>query len=265
VKKNSESGTSIKAYAVWDRTTRLFHWINVVCVLTLTILGLAILNEKAFGVSSDGKILLKTLHAYVGYGFAINLAWRFVWAFIGSPTARWQAILPAARGFPSALRTYVQGFFNKEAPIYLGHNPLGRLMVSALLFLLLTQATTGLVLAGTDLYKPPFGSAIAEWVTGGDPEKLANLEPGSKDFVDPVAYQSMRNFRSPIITTHLYVFYLLMFLIFLHITGVVITEVRERNGIISAMFTGEKILPAAPIDMQSAPSGNGGEKQADEI
>jgi len=137
-------------------------------------------------------------------------------------------------------------------------------MVSALLFLLLTQAVTGLTLAGTDLYKPPFGSAIAEWVTGGDPEKLANLEPGNKDFVDPVAYQSMRNFREPIITTHLYGFYLLMFLIFLHITGVVITEVRERNGIISAMFTGEKILPGTPIDMQSAPSGNGREKQAGE-
>ena len=61
------------AYKVWDRTTRWFHWINVLCVICLAMLGLAILNEKSFGVSAEGKILLKTLHVYVGYVFAINL------------------------------------------------------------------------------------------------------------------------------------------------------------------------------------------------
>lgn len=62
------------AYKVWDRTTRWFHWINVLGVLGLAVLGLAILNEKIFGASAEGKVVLKTLHTYVGYVFAANLA-----------------------------------------------------------------------------------------------------------------------------------------------------------------------------------------------
>jgi len=45
---------------------------------------------------------------------------------------------------------------------YLGHNPLGRITVSLLLLLLLTQAVMGLVLAGTDLFYPPIGAWIAD-------------------------------------------------------------------------------------------------------
>lgn len=245
---------SLTVHAVWDRTTRLFHWINVVCVLSLAILGLAILNEKAFGVSSEGKILLKTLHVYAGYVFAVNLAWRVVWAFAGGAHARWRAMLPLGPHYVVALRRYLRGFFRGEAPIYLGHNPMGRLVVSLLILLLMTQAITGLVLAGTDLYKPPFGHAIAEWVTAGDSEKLAMLTPGSKEFVDQDAYAEMRSFRSPIINTHLYAFYLLMAVALLHIVGVVVTELREKNGLISAMFTGEKVLSKAPVDTDPADS-----------
>ncbi|MGB5347589.1 MAG: cytochrome b/b6 domain-containing protein, partial [Woeseia sp.] len=178
------SSQSRVAWKVWGRTTRAFHWINLACVVALAALGLAILNEKSFGVSADGKILLKTLHVYVGYVFAANLGWRLVWAFVGNRHARWQALLPAGRGFSAELRGYVRGLLRHEGAAYLGHSPAGRLMVTFLLLLLTSQALTGLVLAGTDLYMPPFGSAIAEWVTGGDPDRLANLTPASKDFVD---------------------------------------------------------------------------------
>lgn len=239
------------AYRAWDRTTRWFHWINFLCVLGLSVLGLAILNEKSFGVSADGKVLLKTLHVYVGYVFSINLGWRFVWAFVGSVRARWRAMLPFGRGFADSLRQYARGFRTGTAPHYLGHNPIGRIMVLLLLVALLAQAVTGLVLAGTDLYKPPFGSAIAEWVTGGDAEKLANLKPGSKDAVDPIAYSEMRNFRKPFITVHKYTFYVLAALILLHILGVVITEIREKSGLVSAMIHGEKVLPEPPVDLSA--------------
>ena len=243
---------NLSAYPVWDRTTRWFHWLNAFCVLTLAVLGLAILNGESFGVSADGKVLLKTLHSYVGYVFVVNLFWRFAWGFFGGHYSRWQSVLPVGRGFATAFRAYVRGFFAGDPPAYLGHNPPGRVMITLLLLLLLVQGVTGLVLAGTDLYQPPFGSAIAEWVTGGDADKLARLEPGSRDFVDPEAYDEMRAFRSPIVTTHEYVFYLLIALAALHIIGVIVTETRERNGTISAMFTGEKVLANRPVDPSPA-------------
>ena len=242
------------AAPVWDRTTRWFHWINFLCVLALTVLGLTILNEKSFGVSAEGKVLLKTLHVYVGYVFAINIAWRIVWAFIGNRHARWRAFLPLGHGYGSALREYVRGFVRGKAPSYLGHNPLARIMVSFLLLVLATQAITGLVLAGTDLYKPPFGGVFAEWVTAGDPEKLAQLAPGSKEFVDPDAYGEMRSFRGPFIKTHLYAFYVLMAAVLLHVIGVVVTEVREINALVSAMISGEKVLSGSAVDEGGEPA-----------
>lgn len=240
----------------WDKTTRFFHAINAVCILVLAIFGLLLLNEKYFEFSPAGKILIKTLHVYTGYVFVLNLLWRLVWAIVGSRRARFSAFLPGRRGFVTELRNYVRGLRKGEPPAYLGHNPLGRLMITALLVLLITQALTGLVLAGTDLYKPPFGGLVAEWVTAGDPDRLRQLEPGNRDFVDDAAYDDMRAWRAPFVTIHKFVFYSLMFAVVLHITGVVYTELIERNGLISALVTGRKVLDRQPIDAEPEPPSN---------
>jgi cytochrome b561 len=51
-------------YPVWDKTVRIFHWVNVLCVLGLIAAGTVNLNAKGLGVTTDGKILLKTIHVY---------------------------------------------------------------------------------------------------------------------------------------------------------------------------------------------------------
>ena len=93
--------SQFKAYSVWDATVRWFHWINVLCVLGLIAIGVALLNDSALGISNDGKVLLKTVHVWIGYVFALNLLWRFVWAFVGGVYSRWSAILPVGPGYLS--------------------------------------------------------------------------------------------------------------------------------------------------------------------
>lgn len=245
------SDNALKYYSVWDRTTRLFHWINVTCIIGLISIGVVILNYKILGVNNDGKILLKTTHVYIGYVFALNLIWRLVWGFIGNRYSRWKAILPIGKGYWRSVNEYVSGAKSGESPQYLGHNPVAKLMVVFLFLLLVTQATTGLVLAGTDLYMPPFGHEIEEWVadSGKEPGETFNLKPGSKDGVDLEAYEQMRKLRKPFITTHIYSFYILLISIVLHIAAVVTAEVREKNGLVSAMFTGRKIVSKNPVDL----------------
>jgi cytochrome b len=58
----------------------------------------------------------------------------------------------------------------------------------------------------------------------------------------------MRSFRSSFVTVHYWNFYALLFLIVIHITGVVVTELREGGGIVSAMFTGRKAFDRKPVD-----------------
>ncbi len=53
----------------------------------------------------------------------------------------------------------------------------------------------------------------------------------------------MREFRAPFITAHVYAFYGLIFLIPLHILGVIVAERREKSALVSAMVTGYKYLP----------------------
>lgn len=242
-----KESVTLKEYPVWDRVVRVFHWLNVLCVLGLIAVGTVILNAKALGVSVEGKILLKTVHVYIGYLFVLNLAWRIIWGFIGSRFARWGAALPFGAEYKVQFAAMTEGKKARKPVNFLGHNPIGRLMIAVLLLLLSTQAVTGLMLAGTDVYMPPFGNAMKEWVAT-DQTQLADIKPYSKEGVDEAAYKEMRAFRKPFITVHYYTFYALLLMVLLHITAVVVAELRERNGLISAMFTGKKVFPEKPFD-----------------
>ena len=237
----------LKAYFVWDRNIRLFHWINVLCMLGLIAVGVVILNAKVLGVPNDGKILLKATHVWLGYVFTLNLLWRFIWAFIGGPYARWRAILPGGRGYVMATRSYLNGLSNGQPRQYLGHNPLGRVAITFLLLLMLIQALTGLVLAGTDLFYPPFGSWIADWIaTPG--VNSATLVPYAPEMYSETSYEAMRAFRKPFITVHYYGFYVLLVFAMIHILAVIVTELREGGSLITAMFSGKKVLSGPPVD-----------------
>ncbi len=246
-------GHQLRTYMVWDVPTRWFHWINALCVIALAAVGLVILNASALGVTNAGKITLKTVHAWIGYVFTINLLWRIAWAFLGNRFARWCAILPGGRGYLHAVRSYLSAFMAGHPEQYLGHNPAARLVVAALLLLIAAQALTGLLLTGTDLFYPPLGHWIAQWIAapGVDP---AALVPYAPEMYDKTAYESMRAMRKPFATVHLYSFYVLMIVVVLHVAAVIITEIREGGSIISAMFTGKKILSELPVDGEQGSS-----------
>ncbi len=239
--------SELKSYFVWDAGTRWFHWINAICVIALIVIGIVILNAKDLGVTNDGKVTLKTIHVWVGYIFALNLLWRIVWAFLGNRYARWRAVLPGGKGYFHAVRSYIAAFISGHPEQYLGHNPVGRLGVGLLFLLLVIQIVTGLVLASTDLFYPPFGHWIAQWVAapGVPPDTLL---PYASNMYDAAAYESMRSFRGPFGEIHEFGFYALLVIVVLHVVAVIITELREGGSIISAMFTGRKIISGRPVD-----------------
>ena len=80
-----------------------------------------------------------------------------------------------------------------------------------------------------------------QWVaaSGVDP---ATLAPYSPDLYDKTAWDSMRAFRKPFAVVHVYGFYALAAMVVLHVAAVVATEIKEGGSIVSAMFTGRKII-----------------------
>ena len=196
---------------------------------------------------------MKTTHVWFGYVFAVNLAWRLAWAFIGNRHASWSAIVPFHKGYGAAFRTYLRELIRGDVRPYLGHNPVARAMISIFLILLMVQAVTGLVLAGTDIYYPPFGRWIASWIVApaANPSTIA---PYDKTGIDPASWEAMRSFRSAFVTVHYWNFFALLVAIVIHIAGVVVTELREGGGIVSAMFTGRKVFDQEPADDVGASS-----------
>ena len=241
----------LQFHRVWDAGTRWFHWINVLCVIGLAGVGLLILYAKGLDLTNSGKATLKVVHTWIGYVFALNLLWRLVWGFVGNRYARWSALLPGGPGYVYRLRSYVAALRAGHPQRYLGHNPAGRISVTVILVLLLVQAVTGLVLAGTDIFYPPFGAWIAQWIAapGVDP---GTLLPYSPEMYEKAAYESMRALRKPFATVHLYSFYALAAMVVLHVTAVVMSELREGNGIVSAMFTGRKVMAGKAEDGDGA-------------
>jgi len=110
-----------------------------------------------------------------------------------------------------------------------------------------TMAVTGLVRAGTDIYFPPFGSWVQEYIAA-DQVPPSSLKPYDETQVDAKKFQAMKAFKSLFGKVHLYTAYTLLGMLLLHIAAVIVADKREGGAIISAMFTGKKYLSGRPRD-----------------
>lgn len=235
-------------YRVWDLPVRLFHWINFLSVFSLITVALIMLYKQELGIAgNDAKIGLKTLHVTIGYVFVINFLVRLIWGFFSNRYGRWKNILPS-KGFVDLMGSYIRSIHGGRGQQFLGHNPLARVAITLMLLLMLILTVTGLVRAGTDIYYPPFGALAADYVAaeGMDP---ATLKPYDPTGTDPLRMTELKRLKKPIGKIHTYAAYSLMAIILLHIFFVIRAEVTEGGGIITAMFTGNKITDKTPVDL----------------
>ncbi|MFV0594711.1 cytochrome b/b6 domain-containing protein [Shewanella sp.] len=237
----------MKSYRVWDRPTRLFHWINLILVLALLIVGGMMMFRSNLGITElSGKIGLKTLHVIIGYGFALNLLIRLIWGFMGNKYARFSHMFPNANSM-AELETYKVELAAGKNPQYLGHNPKGKFAVLAIMLLLVTIMLTGLIRAGTDIYYPPLGSTVQSYLAAADVEP-SSLKPYDATGVDTDKANALKPIKGLAGEVHVYAVYLLILLIVLHVFVVVYTEIKRQPGIISAMFSGNKLIQGQPKD-----------------
>ena len=107
---------------VWDPVVRLFHW---------TVVAGCLFNF----IVDDGKLA----HRWVGYAVAAALAIRILWGFVGPRHARFADFLPRR----DALRSYIFDSLQFRERRYVGHNPLGAVMIVVLMGLLAAISLTG--------------------------------------------------------------------------------------------------------------------------
>lgn len=110
---------------VWDLPTRLFHWL-----LAATFAGAWLTADSERWID---------VHAALGYTFAGLIAFRLVWGFIGSRTARFSSFVTG----PGPVKRYLWSILAGRPEHHAGHNPAGGWAVLALLGLGLATALSG--------------------------------------------------------------------------------------------------------------------------
>lgn len=108
---------------VWDPLVRLFHWSLVA--------GYAI----AWLTAEE----LDTVHEWAGYVVAGLLGFRILWGLVGPKYARFGQFLRS----PAAVVQYVRAMIRGEEQRYVGHNPVGGVMVISLILALAGASLTG--------------------------------------------------------------------------------------------------------------------------
>ena len=111
---------------VWATSTRLLHW------------SLAIVTIVAW-ILHEGSDAVMTAHEWLGYLALALVTLRLVRGFIGPLNERFGEFLAG----PGRTLSYTGTIFRNKEPRYLGHNPLGALMIVALILVIMVTGITG--------------------------------------------------------------------------------------------------------------------------
>ncbi len=160
------------------------------------------------------------LHVLAGLLILGLILFRLLWGVIGTPHARFSDFV----FHPRAVFGYLRDLVALKAKRYIGHGPAGGAMVVALLLGLLLTALSGLALFGGQEYQGP----------------LTGLMRGLDGFWSE-AVEEVHEFFAGMI----------LFLISMHVLGVLFSSWAHHENLIRAMLTGrkrvgEKRSPARP-------------------
>ena len=150
-----------------------------------------------------------TIHSWAGYLILSLLCIRFVWGFIGTRYARFSDFAYS----PEKIIQFLNDTLRLGAKRYLGHNPAGGAMVFLLMFSLLITTTSGVVLLGAEEQAGP----VAHW--------FAQPESMLADVLEEL-HEFFANFT--------------LFLVFVHVAGVLVESIIHKENLVSAMITGFK-------------------------
>ena len=215
--------TAHRQIKVWDPLMRIFHW-SLVVAFTVTYL------------SGDEESLL---HANAGYVVLGLVLFRLVWGLIGTRHARFSDFLYS----PRRILKFAVGMVSGRHQSYLGHNPLGGVMVIALLFSLLATSWTGLLTYAAE-GKGPLAAAPA--VQSPTLHKAGFIRVDDDDDWRGTARQRSGDEDEFWEELHELFANATLFLVFLHIGGVLVGTLIHHEPLIRAMITGKK--PAADTD-----------------
>ena len=198
---------------VWDPLVRIFHWSLVATFIVAWL-------------TADEESRLHELAGYTVIGLVLV---RIVWGFIGTRYARFSDFVYR----PTTVLGYAREMLIGKPKHYLGHNPLGGMMILALLVSLLAAGVTGLALQGAEQGTGPFASlpsGATVTMPGIITTAVADDDNDEEDEGSEEIWEELHEFFAN----------LTLLLVALHIAGVIVGSLVHRENLVRAMFTGRK-------------------------
>lgn len=206
---------------VWEWPVRITHWINVLCIVVLSVTGYYI-GHPFYTATSTGQWLMgwnRFIHAVFAYVFTLSVLSRILWMFLGNRYASWRAFVPwternGRRRMGMVFRYYT--FLSPKIPRDVGHNALAAATYSLVFLLFLLQILTGFGLYG-------------QFAPGGFWDTALGW------FRNLFGNQDLR------LAHHLIMWLLIAFAIH-HVYSAWLMDVKERNGTMTSIFGGYKFI-----------------------
>ena len=149
---------NFKRVMVWELPVRIFHWVNVLTIIVLSVTGFIIADPPAILSNAEATNLhsfgiVRFIHFAAAYIFFFNMLMRIYWSIVGNKYASWKAFWPFSKkmwnNFWHVLKIDIL-LMNEEvenlSSISVGHNSVATLSYIALFFMALIQVFTGFAL-----------------------------------------------------------------------------------------------------------------------
>lgn len=211
-------GAGLTEHSPYRRSLRRLHLAVALCVLALAATGFAIYFRKPLGIQA-WKMNLVVAHATIAYVFLAVLTVRIYLGVIGAEEVRLKHTMPRLRD----LRRLCALKGDRTRWKFGGRSPLSRTLAGLLYAAFAINAATGLVRAGTDLYWPPFGPFVREYVAaeGANPQLV---KPGYREHVDAARFAAVSRGKIPIGRIHIFGAFFIAGIALLHAAGAAIGE-----------------------------------------
>jgi cytochrome b len=185
---------------VWDLFVRIFHWTVVVCFFIAYI--------------TEDEVMW--LHEFAGYTILVLVIARVIWGLVGTRYARFTNFVYK----PSTIKQYFKDSLRFKSKRYIGHNPLGGAMVILLLVMLVLTSWSGMEADGVSLFADnTFNIEIVKSAIADDDEN------GGSEVWEEI---------------HEFFANATLFLVFLHVAGVIFSSIAHGENLVRSMITGRK-------------------------
>jgi len=205
--KFQDKNTGDKKIRIWDLPTRIYHWLQLVLVVS------------ALGTGFFAPEWWLSIHVWLGYGIVALLVFRLAWGFFGPEYSRFSSFIFS----PKILIAHVKAIKAGKPMHFFGHNPLGALMVFALIAVLALISLSGFINYGGVENLGAFAGFV-DYATGSSAGKI-----------------------------HLFLAFSLIAMILFHIFGVMFESKISKSSLTKSMIDGDKSVPEGENTPSLAP------------